>query len=260
MSQSITAGVETRPSAGDILQRMQDRLDHARTSKERDSICRDTASELADQGDPRAKDVADKIDDTDMRNKVRGYVDFQLVRFALKKKEAIEGVRLAKAGQLTHAERVWAYVQAARLLSKSQRSTALDLLEEGAIEARRIDASDPDRARGLFALATQFVPIDSTRAWDMIAEAVKAANDAEAFTGEDTSIRNLPVVLRAGGTFESTTDEDFGIRHILSLLAKDDLYRCMEVAKSFKRDGPRSSAIIAIAAATLETSEAKDRK
>src|SRR2546421_534409 len=94
--------IASRPSFGpsrDILQKMQDRLDHAKTSKERDSICLETAAQLADQGDPRAKDVADKIDDSEMRNKVRSYVDFQMVRFAFKKKDVTEGIRLAKAGQ-----------------------------------------------------------------------------------------------------------------------------------------------------------------
>ena len=258
MASSMNEVLKPTTSAGDILQRMQERLDHTRTSQERDAILRDAASELADQGDPRAKDVADRIDETDMRNKVRGYVDFQLVRFAFKKRDATEGLRLAKSGQLAHPERVWAYVQAARLLAKPERSRPVDVLEEAIVEAKRIDLSDPDRARGLFAVATQFVTIDGARAWEIIGDAVKAANSAEKFTGEDTSIRFFPVALKSGGTFETTKDEDFGLTNVLRLLAKDDLYRCIDVAKSFKKDGPRAVAILAISGATLEKAAARN--
>jgi hypothetical protein len=260
MGPSMNEGLKAKSSAGDILQRMQERLDHAKTSKERDAIFQDAASELADQGDLRAKDVADRIDATEMRNKTRAYVDFQLVRFAFKEKDPTEGVRLAKAGQLTHAERVWAYTQAARLLSKAKRSSVVDLLEEAIVEAERIEASDPDRASALFAVATQFVAIDSARVWEIIGAAVKAANGAEKFTGENVSIHNFPVALKTGGTFESTSEEDFGITKVLRLLAKDNLYRCMDVAKSFKKDRPRAVAIIAIAGATLEKSSARNRE
>jgi len=38
----------------------------------------------------------------------------------------------------------------------------------------------------------------------------------------------------------------------LRLLAKDDLYRCMDVAKSLKKDGPRAIAILAVSRTTLE--------
>lgn len=262
MAPTINDDASTKAAPGDILQKMQDRLDHAKTSKERDSICLETASQLADQGDPRAKDVADKIDDSEMRNKVRGYVDFQMVRFAFRKKDVAEGIRLAKAGQITHVQRVWAYVQAARVLAKAERSRTIDLLEEGTVEAQRMEATDADRARALFSVATQFVAIDGPRAWEVLAEAIKAANTAEKFTGEDASIPSFPITLRAGGTFESTSDEDFGVANILRLLAKDDFYRCMDVAKSFKKDGPRAVAILVVSRATLETasSVARDAK
>src|SRR5205814_9967297 len=140
---------EAESPSTDIIERMQDKLDHASTSRERDTICAYAASDLADQGDARAKDVADKIDDSEKRNKVRAYVDFQLVRFAFKKRDAKEALRLAKVGQLSHAERVWAYNQASRLLPKGEQTSAVDLLEESLLEAQRIEVSDPDRARAL---------------------------------------------------------------------------------------------------------------
>lgn len=254
-NQPSNFGPPSLPSSGDILQRVRDQLDHARNSKDRDEICGQAAAELAEQGDPRALDIADKIDDAKLRDEVRGYVDFQLVRFALKRKDVTEGVRLAKKGQLTHLQRGWAYLQAIRLLSKSEKpnkSEATALLDETVAEARRMDAEDPDRARVLFGATTQFLPFDEVRTWDLITEAVKAANSAEKFTGEQTAIFSMPMSMRAGSTFEPISEDGFGISTVLRLLAGRDLNRSLDVAKSFKRDGPRAVAILAVASAIME--------
>ena len=58
--------------------------------------------------------------------------------------------------------------------------------------------------------------------------------------------------MKAGMTFESIGDDGFGIAPVLRLLARRDLNRGLDVAKSFKRDGPRAVAILAIASAILE--------
>jgi hypothetical protein len=70
-----------------MLERMQDKLDHARSSRERDLIYGDVAAMLASQGDARAQDFAQKIEDSGRRGQVRQYVDFELVRFALREKK-----------------------------------------------------------------------------------------------------------------------------------------------------------------------------
>ncbi len=46
---------------------MQGRLDRARTSEERDAIYADLAIATAGKGDPRARELVDKIEDGDLR-------------------------------------------------------------------------------------------------------------------------------------------------------------------------------------------------
>jgi hypothetical protein len=249
---SLTQGIQPEETAGNALEKMQDRLDHAKTSWERDEIYSEAAAALGNHGDARAQDLADKIDDSDRRAEVRRYVDFELVRFAIRKKEASEVGRLAKAGQLTHTQRVWAYTHAARLLMNSDRPRALQVLEEAADEARRIDADDHDRARSLIAVATQFVTADRVRAWEIMGEAVKAANGADKFTGENVQLRFSLLATRSGVKITSVNAEDFGLSGVLRSLTKDDLYRSIDLAKSFKNDAPRATAILAIANAMLK--------
>lgn len=248
----IRQGLEPEESAADASEKMQNRLDHARTSRERDRIYADAAVALGNQGDTRAQDLADKIDDSERRTQVRRYVDFQFVQLAIKKKEASEVVRLAKAGQLTHTQRAWAYTQAAQLLMNSERARSLEYLEGAADEARRIDAGDPDRARALIGVATQFVAADHVRAWEVLDEAVKSANSADTFTGENVQLNFSILPTRSGIKISSVTANDFGLSGVIHSLTREDLYRSVDLAKSFKNDAPRAAAILAVASAVLE--------
>ena len=274
----VDKGLQPEATSGIVLQTMQDRLDHAKTSRERDSILETAAMALTRKGDVRARAVTERIDDSQLRGQVRRYIDFEFLQLAVRRKDSSEAVRLARAGDLGHIERVWGYTQAARLLMNSQRERAVDLLEEAVAEARRIDGGDPNRARGLIAAATQFIAADRERSWEIINEAVKAADSAaesysddtqrstlpmakngeqltsfhspDEFTGEETQVRSFELT-RNRNLLESVA-ENPGLMGLLRLLAKDDLTRSVDLAKSFRKDRPRAAAILAIAGAVLE--------
>jgi hypothetical protein len=251
-NRAITNGISPE-SSRDPVDTMQSRLDRARTSEERDAIYADIAVAIASKGDPRARDLVDKIEDGDLRKRVRSYIDFESAQSAINDKDALEAARIAKNGELTSLQRVWVFTQAARLLMTSDRSRAMELLEEAGTEARRIGTSDPDRARALVAVATRLTQVDRVRAWETISEAIKAANSAEGFTGEDGRIvaqlrtRTMTVVSNA-------TAEDFNLLGAFRALARDDFLRSVETAKSFTGEAPRATATLAIARAVLEKS------
>jgi hypothetical protein len=251
-SSLLTKGLQPEPTAGDALEKLQDRIDHARTSRDRDLIYADAAVTLADQGESRARDMADKIDSGDLHDQVRQYVDFEFVQRAIRKKEASESFRLAKAGQITHTLRAWAYTQSSRLLIDSERPRAVEFLEEAANEARRIDAADPDRARVLIGVATQFLTADRVRAWEIIGEAVKAANSGEKFTGENLQLTLSLLPMRGGIKVVKVSAEGFELAGVFRLLTKDDFYRSIDLAKSFKNEAPRATAILTVARTVLE--------
>jgi hypothetical protein len=247
----LTDGLKAEETGGNSLERMQSRIDRAKTSRERDSIYADAAVSLANQGDIRAKDVSDKIDDPALRAQVRQFVDFEFVQISIRQKDASEAARLAKTGQLVHSQRAWAYTQAARLLMNSQRQRSLDLLEEAADEARRIDGNAADRTVVLIGVATQFVTTDRIRAWEMMSEVVKAANSTDSFTGDNTEISSFMNTNR-GVKLTRIGGPDFSLSGVLRSLTQDDFYRSIDLAKSFKNDAPRAAATLAIASAVLE--------
>lgn len=245
----LTQGIrEDEP--GDVLEGLQDRIDHARTPRERDEIYATAAVTLATQGDARARDLADKIDDSERRSQVRQFIDFQFVQLAIRKKAASEAVRLAETGQLSHTQRAFAYTQAARLVMDSQRERSLELLEKATDEVMRIENAAVDRAVLLVGIAVQLTTTDPTRVWEIMSRAAKAANASEDFNGENW-IR-FSMLTRSGIKTIGIGGDNFSLSRGFQLLAKDDLYRSIDLAKSFKNDAPRATSILAIASAILE--------
>jgi len=250
-NRAVTRGIVPEDTSRDPLDKMQDRLDHARTTEDRDAIYADYAIALAGKGDVRARDLIDKIEDTETRRKVRAFTDFQFAQLAVRNKDANEAARIARTGELTGMQRIWVYTQASRLFQESDRTRAVEMLEAAAAEARRMSATDPDRAKGLVAAATGLMQMDRVRAWEIVGEAVKAANAAETFTGEDSNIvsrfqtKNMAMV-------SASSAEDFDLIGAFRSLAQDDFVRSIELAKTFTGESPRSVATLAIARSVLE--------
>ncbi|HZN05408.1 MAG TPA: hypothetical protein VFB65_01430 [Pyrinomonadaceae bacterium] len=250
-NRALTVGIAPEDAESDPYQRMQERLDKATRSEDRDAIYADYAVSLTGKGDSRARDLVDKIENSELRKSVKAYTDFQLVQLAVRKKDAAEAARLAKDGELTSIQRVWAYTSAAKLVATSERSRALDLLNEALAESRRISNSDPDRARALTAVAANLADLDLVRAWEILGEVVKAANAAEGFTGEDSRISSrlqTPMMV----VMTNSTAEDFDLLAVFNHLARADLLRAVQLAKTFTGEAPRAVATLAISRSILE--------
>ena len=250
-NRSVTAGIRPEADEGDPFQRMQERLDKAQTSDQRDAIYADYAVSLLDKDDARARDLVDKIENTELRKSVKAYTDFQRAQNAIRKKDANEAARLAKNGDLTSIQRVWTYTSAAKLIAKTEPSRAISMLDEALAEGRRIGNSDPDRARALTAVAANIAELDQVRAWEILGEVIKAANAAEGFTGEDTRIysRLQTQMMTVANT---STAEDFDLLAAFRPLAGADLLRAVQLAKTFTGEAPRAVATLAIAQSVFE--------
>ena len=250
-NRAVNTGILPESSEGDPYQRMQERLDHATRSEDRDAIYADYAVSLTEDGDPRAKDLVDKIENTEMRKSVKAYTNFEATQLAVRNKDVTEIMRLVKTGDLTSIQKVWALTTAAKLVVASERSRATDMLEEALAESRRITGSDPDRARALTAVAVGFGDIDRVRAWEILGEVVKAANGAEDYTGEDSRISSR-LQTKFMVVMNQSNAEDFDLIAVFRHLARADLMRAIQLAKTFTGEAPRAVATLAIARSVLE--------
>src|ERR1700752_359462 len=251
-NRAVTAGIVPESNDRDPQQEMQERLDRAKTSEDRDAIYADYAVALSEAGNNKARELVEKIEETELRKNVKAFVDFQLANSALKNKNFTEATRLAANGELSSIQKVWIYTSASKALATSERSHAIDLLEEAFNESRRISGSDPDRARGLTAVAARQADLDPVRAWETLSDVVKAANGAEAFTGEDSRI-SARIQTKFMVEMTNATAEDFDLLAVFRPLARADLFRAVQVAKTFTGEAPRAVATLAIARSVLET-------
>ena len=64
-NRAVTVGIQPEASEGDPLERMQNRLDRAGRTDLRDAIYADYAVALTEKGDPRARELVDKIENAE---------------------------------------------------------------------------------------------------------------------------------------------------------------------------------------------------
>jgi len=236
--------------AEDAEKSLLDRIDRAKTSEERDAIYMQLAARTAQKGDMRARDFTEKIDDSELRTKARPYVDMNLAMSAAEKKDTEKALLLASKGDLSHIQRVWLLTEAASAMPPSAHEQALQTVAEALAEARRIDVSDPDRPHALVAVANALLPLDRTRAWEMMLEVAKASNSAEGFNGEDGRL-TMQLRTKNMSSMRISTIDEFNLPGVFRTLSQENAGQAIEIARSFEREAPRATALIAVARALI---------
>jgi hypothetical protein len=249
-TESLQKGIAPEKSLSDEEQPLRDQIDRAKTSSERDELYFKLALLALNRENPKARDYASEIEDSEFRKRAQGYVDWGLATRAVKKKAVEKAVDLARKGEMNHIQRVWIFTQSAKLLAKTDHDTALSLIAEASSEARRIEGSSLDRPRALFGIANAQRLIEPAGMWDTIFDAVKAANSTDGFVGEGATL-NLTVPSK--GLVQSSREvvPDFDIRGIFTEAGNDDFERAIGLARGFQAEAPRANATIAICRAVL---------
>ena len=245
-----------RDRVGDTLAR----LDRAKTADERDMVYVDAVMDAMRQKDPRVEEFLAKIEDADVRQKLRAFIDMDAAREAVNEKNAAEALRIARGNGLTSIQRAWVLTEAARLVAKEEPGRAVEILDEALNEAKeRIDAASAERVSALVAIATQLYELDRARTWEVMHEAVKAANAAKEYTGEDgrlsTSFQSKGMTMRSSSTVQS-----FDLTDIFTKLAREELQRAADLARTFEGEAPRSFATLAVARSVLDAKGGKKQE
>ena len=248
----FTRGIVPEDTSRDRVQDALDRLSRAKNSDERDRVYYQAAMAASDKDLERARQLADKIEEPELRKQLYAYLSFDAMRNAIQKKEPDEALRLSRSPEITNVQRAWGLTEIGRLLAKAEPGRAADVLDLAVAEARRIDQSSPDRVRMLVAIITQFQKVDSARAWEMMSELIKSANALSGFSGEDGEM-TLRVEFKGGGAMTNNFNiESFDLNGLFTALAEEDFNRAADLPKGFTAESPRAVAMLAVARTVLD--------
>lgn len=251
----INKGIRPDRPAEEKEYSLLDRLDRAKTSAERDSLFIQLASMSANKVEMRAREFASKIEDPEVRKQVVAYIDATLALNSVEKKLTGQALELVHKGELPQLMKAYVLTECAKIVAKTDQAKALELVDEAATEARRLDVSDPALPRALIAVANALKVIDAKRVWDAAFDAVKAANSAEGFSGEDGELV-LKFSSKGSSSVRNSDVRDFDLEGIFKDLALQDYDRAVELARGFQGEGPRAVATIAIARSVLDPKKA----
>lgn len=236
--------------AEDVEKSLLDRIERAKTSEERDAIYLQLATRTAQQGDMRARDFADKIEDSEVRKQAKPYVDMNLAMEVAEKKDVEKLLTLVGKGELSHLQRVWLMTEAASAMPPADREKALETIADALEEARRIDVSNADRPRALIAVANAFLTLDRAHTWELMLEIAKASNSAEGFNGEDGRL-TMQLRTKNMSSMRASTVDEFNLPGVFRKLSQENPNQAVEIARSFEREAPRATALIAVARALI---------
>jgi hypothetical protein len=249
--QLFTRGIVPEDASKDQVQGVLDSLQRAKTADERDLIYFRAAMAAARKDYERARQLADKIEDADVRNQLYAFLIFDAMRQAIADKKPDEALRLARSQELSNVQRAWGLTEVGRLLAKTEPDRAAEVLDMASAEAKRIDQNSPDRVRVLVAIVTQFQRVDSARAWEMMGEVIKAANSLSGFSGEDGEL-TMRVEFKGGGAMTNNNSvESFDLTGLFTALAEEDFNRAADLPKGFTAESPRALATLAVARTVL---------
>lgn len=241
-------------SSFDREQPLLDQIEHTETSAERDDLYLRLALLALSRDDPKSREYVSAIEESELRKQAQTWIDWSLAAKSIKGKKTETALELARTGQLNHIQRVWILTQAAKLLAKTDRNQALALLDEATNEVRRIDGGDLDRPRGFLAVANALNVVAPPRIWEAVFDAVKAANSAENFKGED-GVLTLTVTSKSLVLKKSDAVSDFDIEGIFHEIANNDFEQALQLARGFREEAPRANATIAICESVLNEKE-----
>ena len=246
-----TRGIVPEDSNKDRVQDALDRLGRAKTPDERDLVYFRAARAASGKDYERARQLADKIEESELRKQTYAYLTFEAMQQAITDKKPDDALRFTGSPELTNVQRAWGLTEVGGLLAKAEPDRATEVLELANLEARRIEQSSPDRVRVLIAIVTQFQRVEKDRAWEMMSEVIKSANSVSEFSGEDGEL-TMRVAFKGGGAMtQNQTVDSFNLTGLFTALAEDDFNRAADLPKGFTGESPRAVAMLAVARTAL---------
>jgi hypothetical protein len=232
------------------LQEMLDQASHLPEGNSRNRVYIRAAISAAESGDNNATKIVHEINNSELRDQVRAYVFMLLAKHALERKDKQKALEFARSDALSPIERVWIYTHAVDVIKTRRAVDVFDEMMEAVPLARRIDASDRNQPRALIGIALQLMRFNSQLAKPYLVEALQAANKADSFDSEDTTLEiRLETPVGDWGNFLDAPD--FSLKNLFRELTKADFFQAVDMIDNLKSKEARSVATLAVTETVL---------
>jgi hypothetical protein len=234
-------------------------IERASSTRERDHLYAMAASVAVKKNDPKARELANKIDDPELRKSVRGFVDFLLVSKFLAKPDLEKALQLARTGELSHLQRAWSYAEIAALQKSAAREQAMESIREAATEAERISVTSSESAQAWVALARRGAEVDPARKWETVLDAIKKVNNAPGYTGDENE---LSVSFQSKNNVQvmQVPAPSINLVALFETLSAEDIYQAADMARSITNESARAVALIATASSAFDQKAKKNKR
>ncbi|MEP7273047.1 MAG: hypothetical protein ABI882_16220 [Acidobacteriota bacterium] len=245
------------PTVAESEDRIKALLDQAEKTSDfarRDEIYNQAAQAARRAGDmSRAMSIADKISDMEFRQNVRDWLNFDAANDALSAKRIDEAHRYALDVSVSDQRAYLLFQIAKALLSGKDRGRAIDMLEEAARKASSAD-NTAEKLRALLGISNVYAGIDPSRAFEIATEAMKVAGKVPDY-GPDTTSLFRSLNRKGGGStsYSTSSADEFDVGKTLSVLARADLERALNLAQSIESKPLQLLTIVAVASSLLES-------
>lgn len=246
----INAGFDARETKGEEPEDKLAQIERAPSTRERDHLYAMAASAAVKKNDPKAREFADKIDDSELRKSVRAFVDIIRVSKFLEQKDSEKALQLTRVGELSHFQRAWSYAEIAALLKSSAREQTLELIREAATEAERIPTTSLESAQAWVAIANRAAEVDPSRKWESVLDAIKAVNNAPTYTGDENEL-SVSFLTRNNVQMMQVPAPSINLVALFEGLADEDIYRAADMARSISNESARAIALLAAASSAF---------
>ena len=246
----LRVGLQPETHRADSLETILAKLSSTLENGERDALYVQAISAGAHRGDPRIRQLADKIEDHKLRETAREFADLAVIRAAINKKQLQQALEILRDGRLSSFHRVWAAAKISSLLRSSEPTRANELLQDAVEASTRIPAEDPQRAYALTCLADAFFKLDRSRSWDFVQEAIDAVNVTPGAKVENAKLTARLRVKNAIGIINAD-EPSFNLVLFFERLSLEDIDLALSTANRLNGDASSAAVSLGIARAIL---------
>lgn len=226
-------------------------IDSSQNKSQDDRLYAKAARLAAAKNDLRARDLAEKISNTTLKDNVLAFVDFTLIQKSIEQKDTDRALTLLKKAKLSQLKRVWFMTEIANLFAKKELFEARNLLDEAEREAQKTSSiEDSWKANALSAVASSYLALDELRGWRIASDVVKAANSSTFFNKKP----DMSVEIQTGGSVSmlKLDARSLDIEALFIRLAPYNIYQAADLAGSLKNDYQRALSLLAVASTQIK--------